>query len=267
MQEQKPPRSLTVGSWLAAVVLAAPASYLALRLAMGVPIGGATCIPGAIVAGLVWGAVLWPSWRLGRRGLLLLVALPGALHALACVGAVTLGWGRNAQWGPAWTLGALFEFYAVLVFLLFAALVGVWRLAGDKRVSRALWLRPLVVASAILAGAACGGALAFGLLGLSENTLKRIMSANEAYLKEKGEWAPELVVLAPRHIAEVPAPPWYLADSQRVQYGHLPKSTHYWLNWGAWQACQSVDPDSRSVTTEEFRYAPREYGGDRAPRR
>lgn len=262
MNEPKPPRSMMIGSWLAAIVLAAPVSYLVLRFGAGISIGGVTCIPGALVAGIVWGLVLWPSWRLGRRGFLIFIVGAGALHAFGCAAALTLGWGKNVNWGPSWTLGCIFEFYAVLVLLLFAALAGVWRFSGDKRVIRPIWLRPVGLAVGILLAGLAGVGVGFGLMALSENKLRAIMAANEGYLKAKGDWAPELEALAPEYIAKVPAPPWYLADHKRMQYGHLPKSTHYWLNWGAWQVCQSVDFGSRAVTTEDFLYAPREYGGE-----
>lgn len=260
MDAPKPSRSMMIGSWLAAIALAAPASYLILRFAAGISVGPMTCVPGAVAAGLVWGLLLWPSWRLGRRGFLAFVLLPGVLHTFLCAAALNLGWGHNARFGPSWTLGCLFELYAALIFLVFAGLLGVWRLTGDKRVVRAAWLRPIVLALGILLAAAAGMGTGFGLIGLSENRARSIMAANEKYLKENGDWAPELSALAPAYILKLPNPPWYLADSACVQYGHLPKSTHYWLNWGSWRICQFYDATTRAVTTDTLRYAPSEYG-------
>lgn len=267
MAELKPSRSMMIGSWLAAVVLSAPASYLIMRLIAGVSVSPLTCLPGALTAGLVWGLLLWPSWRLRRRAFLAFIVLPGALHAFLCAAALTLGWSHNARYGPSWTLGCLFELYAALILLLFAAVVGVWRLSGDKRIIRPTWLRPIVLSLGIVVGASAGVGIGFGLIGLSENKARAIMTANEKYLKENGDWAPELSSLAPAYILKVPTPPWYLADSACVQYGHLPKSTHYWLNWGSWRICQFYDRTTGAVTNDTFRYTPVAYGEDRPARR
>jgi len=144
--------------------------------------------------------------------------------------------------------------------VLFAAVVGGLRVAGERRVCRALWLRPLVLAGAVALGGVTGAGIAYGLLGFSESRLRALTTANGAYLKATGEWAPSLEGLTPQYIPKIPMPPWYLADHRRVQYGHLPGSTHYWLNWGGWQVCQSAPVGGGAVETEVFRYAPAEYG-------